>query len=477
MKVIAILLSAGPALVSVAHLKWFPRINVGGDLFAAMVCFGLSAVVKLVSSLFITRLINPDAYGIVAILMSIIFLIEMLADLGVNVFVIRDVRAEEPSFLNTAWTIRFVRSVVNCCVLLSLSSFIANTIYGTPALTAPLRVCALWFVISGLETMAFTLAVRRKKARIPIYVDLGVGILGTIFTISYCYVTRDYWAIIYGTTFCRVLQTALSYFFYRDYWPRMEFNKEAAKAIFSLTKYSLPSSMLTLALSQFDKIVFLRLFNLHLLGIVGVAGGIAGPIESLINRISQSVLYPRCAHNYREEPTTFAERYYGENAKIFFGIMVIPAVVLGSASVLISILYPANYGEVGSVLRAVMVRTVLLSLALPSQEMLVAAGESQVILVGNTWRAGWLFTASFVGYWLFGFYGFIYGAALSGLPPYLYYLNVQARREILSVRGECLKVAFIVVAGVTAAVGAEAFRGFLAYLFGLREQMRGVMGH
>ena len=52
----------------------------------------------------------------------------------------------------------------------------------------------------------------------------------------------------------------------------------AAREILGFSKFTMPSSMITIALSQFDKIAFLRLFDLNSLGIYGLAGNIAAPI-------------------------------------------------------------------------------------------------------------------------------------------------------------------------------------------------------
>ena len=55
----------------------------------------------------------------------------------------------------------------------------------------------------------------------------------------------------------------LSYRFYRELRPALEFDRAAAKAIFRASRYTVPSGVLTLALTQFDKVVLLRLFGLR----------------------------------------------------------------------------------------------------------------------------------------------------------------------------------------------------------------------
>jgi hypothetical protein len=91
-----------------------------------------------------------------------------------------------------------------------------------------------------------------------------------------------------------------------------------------------------------------------------------------------------------------------------------------------------------------MVRAALLSLACPSEDLLIAAGESQVILVGNILRAAWTIAGSLLGYYCFGFIGFVYGMGFSGLPPLVYYLYLQRKRGYLIAKYETYKLAFVV---------------------------------
>jgi lipopolysaccharide exporter len=421
----------------------FKFINLKGDLFATVFCFGAQAVLKLGSSLILTRILNPEAYGIIAIVLSIAFVLELIADINVTLFIVRDANAEQPRYINTAWTMQLARGLLNFAILFLLAPIIASSIYDLPALTTPLRVTSVVFIIGGLQTMAFSLAIRHKQARIIMYSELIAAILSSVFSLIYCYYSRNFWGILFGILLNRLLMTAISHLFYRQLRPRLQFDKAAARDILGFTKYVMPSSMLTLALSQFDKIVFLRLFNLNLLGVYGLAGNISNPIEGLITKISQSVLYPRCAHNYRTNRDTFSLAYYTENVKLFISILILPAAVGGAAQWIISVLYPARYAEAGAILQAFMLRAALLSLASPAEDLLIATGEYQVILHGNILRAIWMFGGSLGGFYLFGFMGFVYGAALSGLPPLIYYLWLQHKKGMLIAKYEIYKVAFV----------------------------------
>ncbi len=91
-----------------------------------------------------------------------------------------------------------------------------------------------------------------------------------------------------------------------------------------------------------------------------------------------------------------------------------------------------------------MLQAALLSFAQPAEDLLIAAGEFQVILMGNVYRAVWLLGGSLAGYFFFGFLGFVYGVALSGLPPMIYYLWLQRSKGFMIVRYEAYKIAFVI---------------------------------
>jgi lipopolysaccharide exporter len=419
----------------------FKLFNPHGDLFATVASFAGQGFIRLLSSLILTRILLPEAYGIITILMSIVFVVEMISDIGVIPCLVRHRNGDEPRYLNTAWTLRLCRAAFNSTLLFVFAPAVA-ALYHAPSLSAPLRVFSLWFVLNGLESMSFALAIRRRNSRIILYSELLASLISTGFTLLYCYISRNYWGMVYGILLNRALVVAMSYRFYRDLRPRLQVDRTAARDLFEYSRFSMPSSLLTVALSQFDKVVFLRLFDLKLLGIYGLAGNIAAPVESLISRISQLVLYPRCAHNYRVDPDTFARRYYTENTALFVSILIAPAVVGGAAHLIVSVLYDPRYAQAALVLQAFMLRAVLLSLASPSEDLLFAAGQTHVMLVGNILRGVWLLSASLGGYMIFGFAGFVYGAALSGLPPLAYYLWVQHAKGFLITRYELYKVAF-----------------------------------
>lgn len=421
----------------------FTGFSFQSDLFATVFSFGAQGAIKLVSSVVMTRLLHPEAIGVITILMAIIFVIEMIADMALTVVLIRHEQGDEPRYVNTAWTLRLARALLNCAVVFFGAPLIAH-LYASAALTTALRVCSLWFPIAALESMSFPMAVRYKNSRVVVYSELVAMALSTIFTIAYTAYARNFWGMVYGTLLNRALMTVLSYRVYPDVRPRLQLDRQAARDLLHFSRFTMPSSLLTLALNQFDKIVLLRLFDLHLLGLYGVASNIGGQVEALTEKISHLVMYPRCADEFRSNPDSFAAGCYRTTMKQVVSMLLPVAVLAGGARLLVAILYDPRYAQTGVILQALMLRAAFLAFAAAPVNMLTAAGVYRVFLVGNVYRCAATILGALGGYYFFGFMGFVYGTALGGLPPLIYFLWMLRKKHLLIARYELYKVAFFV---------------------------------
>ncbi|MBV8974293.1 MAG: oligosaccharide flippase family protein, partial [Sinobacteraceae bacterium] len=128
-----------------------------GDLFATASSFGAQVVIRLGASLVLTRVLKPEAYGIVTIVSSIGVMVALLADIAVTVSLVRHEDGDTPRFLNTAWTLRLGRALLNTALMFWAAPLIAG-IYHVPELAFPIRVYSPWFLISALESLSFPLA-------------------------------------------------------------------------------------------------------------------------------------------------------------------------------------------------------------------------------------------------------------------------------------------------------------------------------
>ena len=410
-------------------------INLKGELFSSTFTFGLTAAIRLVSSLILTRLLNPEAYGIFGILLSFLFMIELMSDVGTIGLLIRHPRGDEPKFVHTIWTVRLIRCSMSFCLVFFAAPLIA-AIYQVPALTNAFRVFSFWFLIAGAESLSFAIAQRRQMARISNYAELISNAVMTIFVIVVASILKNHYALIYGSLLQRALLTVGSYFFYRDIGVGITFDREALKDQFKFGRFVWPSSVLSIVLTQYDKVVLLKFFGLTLMGIYSIAGNMIGPITGVIVHNARVVLYARCSEYFRTDRTTAGSRYYRENRRLLMMGALLPACVAGFAPLIVSVLYDARYAMVGAVLRILGLGGIMYAFQNTSENLLVASGRSHAVLMANVIRLSFLVPASFLGYYLYGFYGFLWFNFLATIPLVIYFFFEQRKLGLLDIKSE-----------------------------------------
>src|SRR6185436_2188039 len=121
-----------------------------------------SQLIRLASSLILTRLLFPEAFGVMSLVWMVTYGLEMLSDAGLGPSIIRSKRGEDPAFLNTAWTVQVIRGIA-LWALTCLAAWPMAVFYGQPLLGQLIPVAGLTFLISGFGTTALHTS-RRQMA-------------------------------------------------------------------------------------------------------------------------------------------------------------------------------------------------------------------------------------------------------------------------------------------------------------------------
>jgi O-antigen/teichoic acid export membrane protein len=436
------------------------RLNFKSELFASTFSYGSISIIRLGSSLVLTRLLTPETYGIFAIIFSLVAMIELLSDVGSRGLLIRHPRGNDPRFVHTLWTTRLIRGALNFSVMFFGAPLIA-LIYHAPVLTSALRALSLTFLLSGLESMSFTLAIRNRRSYIANYAELASIAIMTVVSIVLSYVLRNHFAVIYAVLVQRVLLMFGSYFFYRNIGVGIAFDREAVKDQFAFARMVLPSSLLYVVVSQYDKIVLLRLFDLSLLGLYGIASSLNSPITGMIVHNAQTILYARCAEYFRVERATACLRYYRENRRLLLLGVIPPAMVAGLSQTIVAVLYDPRYSSAGFILMVLSLGSIILAFQNASENLLVASGRTHTVLIANVIRVCSLIPATLIGYFLFGFSGFLWFTLAATVPVLMYYYGQQKKFGLVRWKDELTLLLIALLVFLVCLALSKALRTFV----------------
>ena len=134
---------------------------------------------QFASNLILTRLLFPEAFGLMALCSVFLVGLAMFSDLGLKPAIIRDARGTDPDFLNTAWTIQIIRGLV-LFVCGCLLAYPISVIYDRAILFPLLATLSTTAAITGFASIKLITAERDLNFRTVTFIQIAGQVLSSI---------------------------------------------------------------------------------------------------------------------------------------------------------------------------------------------------------------------------------------------------------------------------------------------------------
>jgi O-antigen/teichoic acid export membrane protein len=367
-----------------------------GGAAAIAVSVGLTSVLRIISSMTLTRVLDSHAYGVVGIITTVAFMLGMLSDVGLASFIIRHQEGNDRLFRDQVWTIRLVRGAILAAIMALISKPAAIAL-GKPELAPVVAVWSISFLVDGMSSLAFATAIREQKLWRMSLLDLSLNVSTFIVSVALAFIWRSYWALIAGMLAGAICKCLLSYILFPNSRQRFVFNRERSRELWGFSRYIAMSSMLSLLILQSDKIVLARLMPLATYGLYAIATTLAAAPASLSVPYANRVLYAAYSKAVRIDPATLRHVFYERRRKVVLLYMFAVSMIIGGAPLLIEILYDPRYRGVAPYLQLITITAVLRMPSLAADQALIALGRTRSTLFSNVFRIIWLAIGGAVG--------------------------------------------------------------------------------
>ena len=137
----------------------------------------VSQALRLGGNLILTRLLFPEAFGLMAIVQSVLVGVALVSDIGVESSIIRSEQGRRGTFLNTAWTMQIIKGVFIWLVICMLAP-VAASFYQEPMLANIMPVVGFSSVINGLVSTKYHLALRELLLKRRVMIEVGSYLFG-----------------------------------------------------------------------------------------------------------------------------------------------------------------------------------------------------------------------------------------------------------------------------------------------------------
>jgi lipopolysaccharide exporter len=285
-------------------LTWADRVRkpfdavLGGDGLKAKVFRGgawLGAgsfseqVIRFGRNMILTRLLAPEAFGTMAIVLSASSVVQTIMDVGVKEALIQNPRGHEDEYVGAAWWMAFGRAATFWAVLSLAAPFIAK-FYANHLLGPLFRVCAIGVLFEGAISSRAYLAIKSMKFRNWAIINHGGAIAGVVITLLLSFLLRNVWALVLGYCAESVGRCALSYMVC-PYLPPRRLPLAAIQDLLRFSKKAFGLSLLNLIFARTDIFVLAKMVRPAELGLYTMAIYLVQtPTSFLMNLLGQTML-------------------------------------------------------------------------------------------------------------------------------------------------------------------------------------------
>ena len=397
--------------------------------------YGATQALRLGSNLILTRLLFPEAFGLMVVVGIVLFGLTMLSDVGILQAVIQNPRGDDEDFLNTAWTLQIMRGGL-LCVLTWCIAYPASLFFDKPELFGLLLAAGGQLVIAGFESTSLLTLRRQVASRKLAVIEIGVQFATFVAVVATAMVWQSVWALLIGASIGGLVRLVWSHLIDVGYRNRLEWDKSAWQEITKFGRWIFGSSVATFLSSQSDRLLLGRLLGMSTLGVYSVALMLSEVVGAAVSRVVSGVLYPVFSRVSQEEPEMLRDEYYA--ARLRLDAAALPA--LGALTMLgdfiVILLWDLRYVEAGWMLRVLAIRAAFACIMLPCEVCLVATGESRFGFIRSVVRMFAVLIGVPLGYAWGGAEGLVLAVALSEVPAAFILWPAAARRGLFKITRE-----------------------------------------
>lgn len=388
--------------------------------------FGASQVIRLASNLMLTRLLFPEAFGMMAIILVFMQGLAMFSDVGVSPAIMQSKRGDDPDFLNTAWTIQVMRGI-GLWIFACAAAWPMAWLYGEQQLLWLLPVASLNLVIMGFNPTRLDTANRHLLLGRVTMIDIVTQLSGIISAVFLAWLTGSVWSLVISGLVSVTVQLVL----YNQFLPgdsnRFRWEKPAAQELINFGKWVFLSTICGFLFSQGDKIILGKVLPLDTFGIYNIGFFLASFPLLLGGMITRKILIPI----YRETPPKESRANFLKLRKMRFVVSVALMVMLGAFAALgvwlVEFLYDPRYVMAGAIVVLIAVMQVPQIVGLTYDQAALAAGDSKRFFVLALARATLMIAGLLIGLDINGLTGALIGqgVAMVAVYPVVVWLSVR----------------------------------------------------
>ena len=249
----------------------------------------ISQVVSMGFGIALARMLTPDDFGLIAMMMVFTGFAGLLMDVGLGSALVQKKDVEEIHYNTVFWT-NLGLGVGLCALVFALSPSIAQ-FYGRPELTDVGHVLSFQFVLGALALVPRQRLVKDLSFQVTAVADLLGMIIGGVTAVFLVKEGYGYWALAWQPVILRFVATCYIWGVAR-WMPAIAFSPSALNELFGFSFYVFATNLLRFATMKADKLLAGKYIGGESVGLLDKAQSMMlFPLQNVSSTVG-SVMFP-----------------------------------------------------------------------------------------------------------------------------------------------------------------------------------------
>ena len=411
-----------------------------------LVGYGANQALRLGGNLILTRLLFPEAFGLMAIVQIVIYGISMIADVGLGSSIVQHGRGNEPAFLNTAWTVQVVQGFiiwgVLCVVAWPMAKF-----YGEALLAIMIPVVGLTSIIANFNSTKLLTAQRNLEAARVTQIEVGIYASGLLLTIYLAWLQQSVWALVWGGLIAASLKMIASHLLLHGIKNRFVWDRDIVSHLIKFGSWIMLSSGLTFLSVQGYSLVIGAVLDMNQLAFFTLASTMNLVLWQAMQQLAGKVFFPAYAEVHRTNPGNLMTVLYKVRLTLILPSWSLAVIFVFFGSWLMGVLYDARYHESGPMLELLAAGTLVSCVWGSYTGVLLAMGKVATMTALTAIQIIFQIGGMAIGYHYGGAMGLVVSVAAANWAMYPVHAFVMSRNGLWQPRLDliCLVASMLIV--------------------------------
>lgn len=388
--------------------------TVSGVIWTTIQRFS-SIVITFIANVILARLLTPDDFGCIGILMIFICLSNTIIDGGFGSALIqkKTPTAEDYSTI-FYWNIFF--SLFLYSVLYLSAPFISD-FYRTPLLTSVLRVESIVLIFNALNIIQLTQLRKYLYFRKLAIIEISSAIFSLIIAIVTACYGWGVWSLVSQQIALSVFRTIFLWVVSK-WHPSLVFSIKSFRELFRFGSFIFLSNFFSTISNEIQGLFVGRMFNPATMGLYTQAYRLEGSMSTAVSGIVDQVTYPvmSALQDDREKFIAAIKRFIQIPA-YFCSLMIGIAIVI--AEPLIILIYGQQWIACVPYFQILCIAALAVCLQGSANNSIAAIGKSDVFFRWTIFKRSMTIVLCSIGILLWGMYGLLWSCVMGAWIVYI----------------------------------------------------------